>query len=485
VGKTQLALEYAYRYGGAYDVVWWLRAEEPATLALDYAALAEPLALPEAALQDEPTRIAAVRRWLEHHDRWLLIFDNAPEPAAVHPYLPRSPLGQILITSRHRGWGGTARALSVPMLSRDAAVEFLLHRTQQTDAHSAAALATELGDLPIALAQAAGYITVTGITLAGYLARWRTHRQELLRRGHEGLDYPATVATTWELAFHALEETQPAATALLCLCAYLAPEAIPQALLRDNREALPEHLGAAVADDLTWDEVLAALRHYALVDSTEERLAVHRLVQAVTRDRLSVEGQAHWARIAVQLIAKALPPGNPASEPQTWPPYARLVPHALAAANQRESERSAPEVTAFLFNQVGLYLRARAQYAEAQSACRRALAIQEKVLGPEHPDTAWSLVSLGVLLRAQGDLAGARLYCERALAIREKVLGPEHPDTAWSLNYLGGLLRAQGDLAGARAAFERSLYIYQSRLGEAHPSTQTVRGNLDALESEA
>jgi hypothetical protein len=265
VGKTQLALEYAYRYGGSYRVVWWLRAEEPATLAADYVALAESLALPADATHDHSAIIAAVKRWLERHDRWLLIFDNAPEPAAVNPYLPHSPSGQVIITSRHLGWGGAARSLSVPMLPCEAAVRFLLQRTQQADATAAMALAEVLGGLPIALAQAAGYINATGITLVGYLERWHIYRQVLMHRGNEGLDYSDTVATTWALAFQTLQDIQPAATDLLCLCAYFAPDAIPHTLLRDNREVLPERLSTVVMDDLSWDEAIAALRRYALV----------------------------------------------------------------------------------------------------------------------------------------------------------------------------------------------------------------------------
>jgi hypothetical protein len=106
VGKTQLALEYAYRYKEAYRLVWWLRAEEPATLAADYAALADPLQLPQRAAHAQPETIAAVRQWLEDHDGWLLILDNASEPAAIHPYLPRSQRGPVIVTSRNLGWGG-------------------------------------------------------------------------------------------------------------------------------------------------------------------------------------------------------------------------------------------------------------------------------------------------------------------------------------------------------------------------------------------
>jgi Tfp pilus assembly protein PilF len=91
------------------------------------------------------------------------------------------------------------------------------------------------------------------------------------------------------------------------------------------------------------------------------------------------------------------------------------------------------------------------------------------------------LNNLGHLLAAQGDLSEARPYCERALAICEKVLDPDHPDTATSLNNLGLLLQAQGDLSGARAYCERALAICVKALGPDHPTTMMVRQNLESL----
>ncbi len=137
--------------------------------------------------------------------------------------------------------------------------------------------------------------------------------------------------------------------------------------------------------------------------------------------------------------------------------------------------------TAASLNNLGYLLQAQGDLAGARPYYERALAIRERVLGPEHPDTAGSLNNLGYLLQAQGDLAGARPYYERALAIRERVLGPEHPDTAGSLNNLGYLLQAQGDLAGARPYYERALAVLTTRLGPDHPNTRIVRDNLAAL----
>ena len=113
----------------------------------------------------------------------------------------------------------------------------------------------------------------------------------------------------------------------------------------------------------------------------------------------------------------------------------------------------------------------------------RSLAICEKALGPEHPDTAASLNNLARLLHDQGDLAGARPLFKRALTIREKALGPEHPDTATSLNNLALLLKDQGDLAGARPLFERALAISEKALGPEHPDTNAARGNLARLQT--
>jgi hypothetical protein len=383
VGKTQLAVEYAYRYAIEYDTVWWVRAEESATLTTDYAGLAAALNLPEhvASVQEV---VVAVRRWFGHHGRWLLVFDNARHPAEVHAYLPQGATGHVLITSRNPNWGSMASPLAVPVFERAESITFLLQRTPQAQKAVANPLADALGDLPLALAQAAAYIEATGITLTAYLDRFTTTtiRQELLRRGMAAPDYPDTVATTWELAFQAVQETSPAGVDLLHLCAFLAPDDIPRDLLCDGRQHLLEPLAAAVASPLAFDAALAALRRYSLLQVTEEAFAVHRLVQAVTRDRLPPDDRTTWAATAVRLMLGAFPSGHEPEEVRTWPTCVRLLPHALAAAEHTEALKVEADATGELLDQMGLHLRARAQFAEARAVHQRALAITEATYGP-------------------------------------------------------------------------------------------------------
>ncbi|HZT42989.1 MAG TPA: toll/interleukin-1 receptor domain-containing protein [Chthonomonadaceae bacterium] len=204
VGKTQLATEYLYRYSDKYTCVWWVRSEETATLAADYAALAAKLNLKEQSAQDQNLTIAAVRSWLEHNSGWLLLFDNADKQKDILDYLPHGGNGHILVTSRDTNWHNIARSLPVQVWERSESVAFLLKRTGQTDEQAAGRLAQELGDLPLALAQAAAYITETHIALADYLPLFLEDRHDLLDYGNAFPGYESTVAKTWSLSFDKL-----------------------------------------------------------------------------------------------------------------------------------------------------------------------------------------------------------------------------------------------------------------------------------------
>ena len=314
VGKTQLAIEYAYRFAGEYDLVWWVPSEEPSALAATYAGLARALDLPDQDAAEQAVIIEAVKRWLDRHGNWLLVLDNAPGPDFVGDYLPQAPTGHVLITSRDPNWGGVARPLPVQEFPRDQSVEFLLKRTGQSDEEAADTLAEALGDLPLALEQVGAYIEETGITLANYLELFQVRSGELLSRGRPP-GYQATVATTWEISLQQL--SQPSAD-LMSLFSFLAPEDIPKSLLEKGAEHLPEPLTATVGDPLALNDAVSQLRHYSFIEVGDGSWSVHRLVQGVVRDRLDDTASTSWAGAAIGLIDDAFP-SDIATNPASWP----------------------------------------------------------------------------------------------------------------------------------------------------------------------
>jgi len=299
VGKTQLAVEYIYLHKTDYRVIWWIRSEEPAAMAAEYADLAASLDLPEKDSPDQTEITKAVKRWLEHNSGWLLIFDNARDQKDVRDYLPQGGAGHLIVTSRNPDWSGVAKLLSVEVFDRAESIDFLCKRTGQDDRKTADDLADELGDLPLALEQAGAYIETTGITLIDYQELFQSRRKELWDDETPPPDYPCSVATTWSLAMEQVSKESPEAADLLNLCAFLAPDKISLEMLSEGAKHLPEPLAATATDRLAMNRAIKVLRRYSLIDASGELLSVHRLVQAVVRDRLNEDDEKRWAEMAV------------------------------------------------------------------------------------------------------------------------------------------------------------------------------------------
>ena len=245
VGKTQLALAYAQRYRADYQLGWWVPAETELGIVTALADLGVVLGLPA---DLPPAELAAgARDGLGERSEWLVIFDNAPDPAAVAEFLPGAGGGHVLVTSRNSAWQGIADPVPVDLLPLGSAVELLLRRTGDLDEQAAAQLAEALDRLPLALEQAAAYAATERLRLARYLELFKERHAELLALGRP-LAYQGTVDATFTLALDQLRAANPAAGQLLELCALLAPDEIPLPLLFSEPRLLPEPLAAAVAD---------------------------------------------------------------------------------------------------------------------------------------------------------------------------------------------------------------------------------------------
>lgn len=478
VGKTQLALEYAYRHRDDYQVSWWVRSEQPAQLAGDYAALAEALNLPEKDATEQEQAIAAVREWLEANSEWLLIFDNVPEPSSLDGYLPRPQTGAIVITTRHGAWRGTAEPLEVKVLPPRESIAFLKRRTGRQRDADAGALAEALGNLPLALEQAAAYVEENGLSFGEYLAIFKKHQKDVLRRKVTTSDYGKSVATTWDVSFSKLT---PEARDLLNLCAFLAPDDIPLDLIAGAAKLLPKRLARAVSDKKSLAECVGELTRYSLATRTEKAISIHRIVQAVVRDRLTVQERKHLCAGASQVVNARFPGDEVLTDPRVWPLCKRLVPHALAAAGHAEADQVALGTAGRILNQVGLYLEGRAEFAQAKEVIERAVRICEEAYGKDHPEVAGAVNNLGSVLKDLGDLAGAKKCFKRALKIDEKACGKDHSDVGTVVNNLGSVLQDLGDPSGAKKCFERALKIGEKAYGKHHPTVAIRVNNLGSV----
>ena len=533
IGKTQLACEFVHRYGRFFEGgVFWMSFADEAAVPTEVAACGRGLGLHPSydSLPLEQQVRLVEEAWQSPLPR-LLVFDNCEEPRLLDQRRPRSGGARVLVTSRRSRWDPAlgVKALPLDTLERPVSIELLRRFRPDVPAGDAAldGIAETLGDLPLALHLAGSFLArykdASFGQPAAYLEQLRrgdllTHPSlqgkgsEISPTGHE-----AHVARTFALGYERLDPADPIdalARKLLARAAHFASgEPIPRPLLLATLR-----LAEGEADAfLSVEDALDRLIGLGLLESGEGGwLVLHRLVAAFARGR-GEEGDEARESVEEALLEEADRLNN-AGYPElllAWQPHLRAV---IEAAWEGENptfgglcntlgfhlwmigdfagaflyyERAlairekllGPEHpdTAQSLNNLGALLRAQSDLAGARPYYERALAIGEKVLGPEHPDTATSLANLGVLLRAQGDLTGARPYIEQALAIREKLLGPEHPDTARSLNSLGILLQDQGDLGGARPYYEQALAIWEKRLGPNHPDTKIVRENLESL----
>jgi tetratricopeptide (TPR) repeat protein len=537
VGKSQAALEYAYRHREEYRFVFWVQAESEATLNRDFGEIARrlELAVREAA-ETEAVR-EGVKQWLAEHDDYLLILDDADTPAAAAAYLPAALRGHRLVSSRATDLGalGIQRVVMLPELTEDEAIGLLRKRTGRGEApvewSTAGELARQCGCLPLVLELAGSYIAAQKIGFDEYLARlWRRRWGILERERPEWGATERTVHGVWEASFEAVRAENRAAAELLTVSAFFAAERIPYALLQRGARELGNWLAAAVsgADERRLEETLAVLERYRLVrrDAESRSYSVHRVIQAMVRaprrrwskgSGLTPGERRRWMHRAVRAVDRALP----AASPETLPACEQILPHGLAAAAWIEQERVESEGAVFLLNRMSDYLWTRGQtraaetllqrapalagsgpapaytanslirlaemyrdqgkLAEAEPLYRQALNLRWEALGSEHPDTLRSLEAVAALYLDQGRLADVEPFYRGALAIRERMQGGESVSTARSLSHLAMVYHLQGRLAEAEALLRRALAIREWLHGADHLGTAAALHDLGML----
>jgi hypothetical protein len=266
VGKTTLATEFAHKYGSFYGLVYWMGGGSRDEFLRSCLSLLELLDVPIPERDDYSNVIRLVNENLSmKRQHWLLIIDNVEDPTLIAELSPSN--GHILYTSRHSDW---VRKIDVDVLRREESVALLLQLTglDPSFTDQAGVLAEELGDLPLAIAQAAAYIKQQGLSFEAYLDIYRVRYADLLARQQiqPSLNKrEAVVMTTWNTTMEALPQE---AQQLMSYCSYLAPTAISVQLF-GGIEAI--------------QSILGELAQYSMIKFEKDAISLHRLVQTVGR----------------------------------------------------------------------------------------------------------------------------------------------------------------------------------------------------------
>ncbi len=488
VGKTQTAREYAHRHRGEYDKVLWVTADSEESLGLGFASLARELDLPEKDEKDQSVAVDAAKHWLATNEGWLLILDNADDLVMARPFVPSGGKGHTLLTTRASATGAIAGRVEVSKMGPEEGALFLLRRAKvisrdaelnaapQAEREAAEKLCGEVGGLPLALDQAGAFVEENQIALEEYLDLYRAEGRKLRAERGELAKEHDSVAVTFSLAFQKVAGESPAGADLMRLCAFLAPDAIPEEVITEGASGL---MGPD-AGALGFLEAVKAAGRYSLIErhGGSKTLEVHRLVQDVVRDGMDEETRREWAERAVSAVSGVFPN---AADFETWLRCERLLAHARSVVGLIDEYGFESDAAAGHTVRTGFYLMERAQYDEAQQLYTRSLTICESLYGPESAEVAIRANNIGQILQAQGDLAGALEYTKRALAIDEKVYGPEHPRVAIRANNIGQILKAQGDLAGALEYTKRALAIGEKVHGPEHPHVAGAANNIGQI----
>ena len=515
----------------------WLHAGNMARLEQGFRDIADHVKIP--GRQDPKVNVfRLVHDWLcdEKNGQWLLILDNVDNPdllseagdggqrgqghsmdggqgQPISAYLPQSQNGSILVTSRSQ-----AVALKLveekdivvvqPMTPAQALslVEKKLGSLGQGD--DTAELAAALDFMPLAIAQAAAYVSQKAprYSVQQYLEDFRkSDRKRTSLLNHEGgqlrRDWQAqnSIIITWQISFEHIRQTRPSAADLLSLMSFFDRQGIPETLVRnragsdyghreedhkrkdsggeEEEEEEEDNVSVSVcSEDDGFEDDVQMLRNYSFISvSTDRTFEMHALVQLATRKWLEAnEKLEQWKQCYIKNLSAEFPNG----EHENWPYCQTLFPHAKSAVTQRpKAEGSLREWASLLYN-AAWYAQEKGSITEAVDMSEMAMKVRKKTLGQEHEEALESMDMVSLAYSSGGRWKEAEELQVRVVEIKKRVLGEEHPGTLSSISNLALTYWKQGRWKEAEELEVQVLEIKKRVLGEEHPGTLTSISNL-------
>jgi tetratricopeptide (TPR) repeat protein len=475
VGKSQVAIEYVHRHSGDYDLIWWISAEQTGQILASLTKLAQRLDLdvgPEA-----NTAVPVVREALSTgavpYKRWLLVFDNADAPDEVRRYFPTGGAGRILVTSRDIDWSRVTQSIEVDVFTRDESCTFLRNRNPDLSGQEADRLAEALGDLPLAVEQAAAWRAATGMPVDEYLQLLEQKRIELLDASPSP-DYRHSVAAAWKLSLDRLKEVNDGALQLLQVCSFFAPEPISREFFTGSPIApVTPQLDAVLSDPFQLSRAIRDIQKYALarIDHRNNALQIHRLIQAVLVGEMSEEERTIMRRGAHTLLANSTP-SNPTRRDQ-WERYQALRPHVTVS---RAVESPDPRVQDLVFN-IAQFLYYWGDHEGSEELTREAFKFRVQDRGEAGQHTLKVAKWLGWMLWVNGKYAEAKGLNKRTLELYRETVGEQDEGTIDAMTIVASDQRTSGDFTAALELDDEGLAIATAEFGNDDPVTLRLAAN--------
>ena len=497
MGGAQLAAAYARaKLSEGWRLVAWINAEDTESVLAGLAEIADSAELPGRSTRDAVEMGQALRQMLEadgHH--CLIVFDNAPDADVLRPYVPAAGAAQVLITGGRRSLTNLGADVLVDMFTAKEAVTFLAAWTGLADGPGAAAVAAELGYVPLGLAQAAAVISRQKLAYGTYLERLRALPVEEYLAREQRQPYPHGTAEAVLLSLDAVRSTDRdgTCTAVMELMAVLSSAGVCRDLLYaagqvdvlHRRRRWPRRNTAMV------DQALVQLAEHSLLTSSLDRqlVSAHPLVMRVMRDQLARQGRlTAVCRAAAYLLDTRARTLEGPQDRRAVRNLLRQV-HALlenAAGRAAETDDELAGMLLSLRLWVMYYLDELGDSVSQAVMVGESLVVDfERVRGRHHPDTLGSRNNLAAAYQAAGRVDEAIPLFEQTLAARERLLGPEHPDTLGSRSNLAAAYQAAGRVDEAIPLFEQILVTCERLLSASHPDTLAARKDLTLAGQEA
>ena len=488
VGKTQVAVEYAHRFMADYDVIWFMNCGQAQYIDASLADLGKKMReVFEAGLPEEGSVAEVASQVLQllsdtrTEQRWLLVYDNADEIEAVQPLLPTGH-GHVLITSPIRAWSNEGQSLPVEVFTRAESIRHLQQRLPRITAEEADQVAEALGDLPLAVAAAGAWLAETGMGVPAYLEQLSSQPASLSFA--QLADYPRPVAQAWDLSLNRLQETAPAAARLFSLCSVMAPDISLELIYSKAMAAALAPLDSDFSEPMIIGTVIRRLDRLALIklDTSAHQIVVHRLLQAVVRERMSAEEMAAARRDVHQLLVAARPDSE-VDDPAAWTRYRLIWPHLTPSGAMWSQEEL---VRQLLIDRVR-YLRQRGDLERGRRRAQEIEGAWEQILSTEADPAITGSVrkqlfrlrfNLANIIRDLAEFTQSQALDVEVLAGQRDMLGDKHPHTLMTASSLAADLRALGQYHEALAQDRVTYETWTSEFGDDYPGTLAAANNL-------